>query len=77
MISAYETVTDLETNTNKRSMPYGKNTIFFEREDPYGLFTIKLQRGVVPTELRGFYTSANDAVQAINQFLNKKGILPI
>ncbi len=76
MMLAYETETDYELNINKRTIPYGKNKIILDREDPYGFFVIKLEKGRVPSELAGFYTDAKSAEIAINQFLNKKGLIP-
>lgn len=44
------------------------------RSDPYGFWTIKPDKGRVPSELSGTYTSAQLAGQVVKNYMDKKKV---
>jgi hypothetical protein len=64
----------IEYNENLRSIPVGKNTLHARRDDPYGFWTMHFERGEVPDELKGTYTSFDQCWKRIQIYLNKKNI---
>lgn len=57
---------------NVRFIEIGKNKLFMKREDPYGFISINYERGDVPEELKGTYTSFDEARKRIQRYLEKK-----
>jgi hypothetical protein len=62
----------VETDENIRSIPVGKNVLHAKRKDPYGFWTIHFERGSVPEELKGTYTSFSECWKKIECYLNRK-----
>lgn len=58
------------------SRPMGVEAIDFvvkqRLEDPYGFWWIGREKGQVPEELKGAYTSPDRAQEAVRVYLNKK-----
>lgn len=57
---------------NIREVEVGKNKLLVKREDPYGFWHVNYERGVTPQDLSGAYTSAEQALAAIEIYLKKK-----
>jgi len=62
----------IETQENIRSIPVGKNILHAKRQDPYGFWTIHYERGPVPAELQGTFTSFSECWKKIEPFLSRK-----
>ena len=48
------------------------NKLNLKRSDPYGFWTIHYEKGQVPVELQGQFTSDDEAMKAVNVYLSKK-----
>ena len=48
------------------------NRVHYRSQDPYGFWTINLDRGSVPDSLRGYYTSYAEAVKAFETYQAQK-----
>jgi hypothetical protein len=62
----------IEYDENLRSIPIGKNILHARREDPYGFWTMHFERGEVPDELKGTYTTFDHCLKRIQIYLKKK-----
>jgi hypothetical protein len=59
---------------NVREIPFLNNKARLKREDPFGFVYISYERGQVPEELKGSYTSFDEARKALGTYLqNRKG----
>jgi hypothetical protein len=70
----------LDFNSTNKDMPnlrireVGNNKIRMERKDPYGFVYLSYERGPLPEELKGSYTSFDEANKAVDVYIrNKKG----
>jgi hypothetical protein len=59
---------------NLRSIPVGKNILHARREDPYGFWTLHFERGELPSELKGTFTSFEEAWKVMAPYLTKKSV---
>jgi hypothetical protein len=50
-----------------------KNRVYISRTDPYGYWSMKYEKGVLPGFLQGSYTSFNYALNALRNYLEAKG----
>lgn len=58
---------------NVRVLDLGNNKIYFKYTDPYGFIQVNFDKGQMPENLRGSYTSLDAAKTAVeNYLLNKK-----
>ena len=57
---------------NTRSIPVGKNTLKAVRSDPFGHWTIHFERGEIPKELSGAFTSFNEAWKVMEMYLQRR-----
>lgn len=48
------------------------NKVYIVREDPFGLWKIKYDKGKLPEYLSGFYTSADRAERQLLRYLDEK-----
>jgi hypothetical protein len=62
----------VEIQENLRSIPVGKNILHAKRQDPYGFWTIHFERGEIPAELKGTFTSFPEAWKKIAVYLSKR-----
>jgi hypothetical protein len=62
----------VEIQENLRSIPVGKNILHAKRQDPYGFWTIHFERGEIPAELKGTFTSFPEAWKRIEVYLAKR-----
>jgi hypothetical protein len=58
---------------NVRTYDVGNNKINITRHDPFGFWRISYQRGAVPSQLDGQYTSIEEARRAVEAYLAEKG----
>lgn len=62
----------------KRDLPAVKrielenNTIYIKKTDPYGFWTVNFDKGQMPENLRGSYTSFSDAEREVLTYLRNK-----
>lgn len=63
---------DADRNDRKRVIDLGNNKIILKQTDPFGLVHINFERGQMPDELKGSFTSFDYAKRAIEIYLNKK-----
>lgn len=56
-----------------RTFEVGNNVLHVRRKDPYGFWTCHYEKGPVPQELSGSYTSFYEAEKAVLGYLNSKG----
>ena len=56
-----------------RTFEVGNNVLHVRRKDPYGFWTCSYEKGPVPQELSGAYTSFYEAEKAVLSYLNAKG----
>jgi len=72
-----EDIRDFEPDENETARRYIETTngVKFTTKtyDPYGLVRIHVDKGQVPSELSGQYTSPMEAEQAIEAYLRMKG----
>lgn len=63
---------EIEQEENKRviSLKSG-NKVICTRSDPYGFWGISFERGAVPAELKGSYTTFSNALKAIDLWIQK------
>lgn len=50
-----------------------KNKIHFKQSDPYGFWTVNFDKGTMPEELTGQYTTYEYAEKSVRAYLNEKG----
>jgi hypothetical protein len=62
----------IQREENLRSVPVGKNILHAKRQDPYGFWTIHFERGEIPAELKGSFTSFGEAWKRIEIYLEKR-----
>lgn len=62
-----------QPEANIRVMEVGKNKLYMKRIDPFGFVRINYERGELPKELDGQYTSFEEARKRIELYLQKKG----
>jgi hypothetical protein len=55
-----------------RFVEVGNNKLFMKRVDPYGFVYVNYERGELPQELKGAYTSFEAARTGIQKYLAKK-----
>jgi hypothetical protein len=71
-------IKDLETtvdeNVTLAAETETNNKYTIEREDPFGLYYIKIEKGQLPPKLKGAWTNTRLARQAIDQYLKDNGI---
>lgn len=56
----------------KQTVDLGTNQFILQRKDPYGFIHVHYAKGETPQELRGVFTSFEDAKKAIKVYANKK-----
>jgi hypothetical protein len=56
-----------------RFVEVGNNKLFMKRVDPYGFVYLNYERGELPQELKGAYTSFETAQIGIQKYLAAKG----
>lgn len=61
-----------EDLTNRRSVTIGDNKLNFTRTDPYGFWIISYEKGQLPRELTGVYTSFQNALKEAQSYIVKK-----
>lgn len=64
--------TEKDSFSNKRTFEYPDFTATLERHDPYGLISIKFNKGVTPPSIAGNYTSFFEAERALETYVNSK-----
>jgi hypothetical protein len=57
---------------NVRLYPVGNNVLRATRTDPYGFVSVSYERGQVPEELKGSYTSFEEARKAIVKYIDNR-----
>lgn len=57
---------------NVRTYEVDNNVLRAIRTDPYGFVHISYERGVIPEELKGNYTSFYEADQVIQSYLERR-----
>lgn len=58
---------------NVRVLDLGNNKIYFKYTDPYGFIQVNFDKGQMPENLRGSFTSLDTAKIAVENYLaNKK-----
>jgi hypothetical protein len=62
-----------QPESNMRIMEVGKNKIFMRRTDPFGFIKLNYERGELPIELQGQFTSFDEAKKRIEVYLTQKG----
>ena len=68
MYTEYES----DREDRKRVIDLGNNKIIMKQTDPFGLIYINFERGQMPDELQGAFTSFDYARRAIDIYLNRK-----
>lgn len=63
---------DADRADRKRVIDLGNNKIILKQTDPFGLIYINFERGQMPDELKGSFTSFEYAKRAVEIYLNKK-----
>lgn len=66
-----------DQNTDKdlasvRTFQLDNNKVIATKEDPYGFWTIKFERGRVPDELSGHFTTFQQAEKMVMAWIAKK-----
>ena len=56
----------------KKVIEIGNNKIIMRRTDPYGLVSIAFERGTLPDNLTGSYTSFDHAMRDVEAYINRK-----
>ena len=56
-----------------RTIELENNVIHVRRSDPYGFWRCSYERGAIPQELKGSYTSYYEAEKAVLAWLEGKG----
>lgn len=57
-----------------RTMDLGNNVVHIKKEGPYGFWFISLEKGQLPNQLKGSYTSFLEAEKAVSfYYINEKG----
>ncbi len=59
---------DLSTD---RKFVLDKNVLHVRRTDPYGFWNCRYEKGDVPEELKGSFTSFDEAKRAVENYLQK------
>lgn len=47
-----------------------QNTIFIQKEEPYGFWRISMKKGTTPKLMRGRFTSPSEARRAVTSWIN-------
>lgn len=63
---------DADRADRKRVIDLGNNKIIMKQTDPFGLIYINFERGQMPDNLKGAFTSFDYARQAVERYLNSK-----
>jgi len=72
MFDIFNTQSDKDLS-NDRTLKLDNNTVHIRKSDPYGFWSISMERGQIPHKLKGHYTSFTEAEKAIMHYLNEKG----
>jgi len=64
---------DYEAADRVRTIDTGNNKIILTRTDPYGFINIRFEKGLMPPELKGEYTTWNYAERDVEAYLARKG----
>lgn len=59
--------------SNDRKFILDKNVLHVRKTDPYGLWHCAYERGQVPSELSGQFTSFDEAKKAVESYLKNRG----
>lgn len=67
----------LDQNTDKdlssvRTFQLDNNKVIVTKEDPFGFWSIKFEKGRLPDDLSGHFTSFDKAEKAVNVWLERK-----
>jgi hypothetical protein len=67
----------LDQNTDKdlasvRTFQLDNNKVIVTKEDPYGFWSIKFEKGRLPNDLSGHFTSFDHAEKAVQLWLARK-----
>jgi len=57
----------------KEVLPMEQNELIVEAGGPYGFWKVRFKRGKVPDLLSGNFTSREDALAAVKQYLSMRG----
>lgn len=63
---------DVDNETSRKVIDMGTNKIIMKRTDPYGFITIGFEKGTIPEDLAGNYTSYHEAKQVVETYLLRK-----
>lgn len=63
----------VQPEPNVRVLEVGKNKLYMKRTDPHGFIRINYERGELPQELDGQFTSFEEAKKRIDLYLQQKG----
>ena len=69
----FDNTSEVKDLPNRREFLIWNNKYILERFDPYGFWNVHVQHGQIPKELKGNYTSPDEARRAITTYLSKKG----
>lgn len=67
----FEEFTGDKDLSSDRKFVLDKNVLHVRRTDPYGFWHCSYERGPVPEDLRGSYTSFDEAKRAVESYLSK------
>lgn len=70
MMDAQEIETAQEENV--RFVEVGKNKLYMRRTDPFGYIHFQFERGELPKELQGSYTSFAEARKKVDAYLGRR-----
>lgn len=56
----------------KRTYEIAHNKVYLERQDPYGFWYFRLDKGQIPEWMRGAYTTVIDAERALTKYLEER-----
>lgn len=63
---------DVDNETSRKVIDTGNNKIIMKRTDPYGFITIGFEKGTIPEDLEGNYTSYYEAGRVVEAYLLRK-----
>lgn len=58
--------------SNDRKFVLGKNVLHVRKQDPYGFWKCSYEKGPVPQDLSGHFTSFDEAKKAIEKYLTSQ-----